>query len=728
MASPRSPGLTKEEWEEEKAAIRQMYLAENKPCKDIRVYLEQKRKSKVTERQIKNRLNEWKFECKKTRAQHYLAMLSLANICATQGMEVSFDVPKRHTREEFGIKKVKKECDRIRKRCDKDHIPFTVHSLEVAHKILYEAGISWRTSVPRYDSLDTTPSGVPQTKDCSPLSGQDSSGGISPACGQGMVDQDAEKNWTCSPASEQTSPSVSGSCSSGIAGSQGTSPSMDEPVYTPGDSDDGADTPSGASISPVFPDSQVIPDSDVSHPGPWRLAVQCRKDVSMKSGGSSSSRAVLSRSIEAASPPFMLPPVQNNICGSERSCYRALYHPSPALDRWSKVSPSPSMRFKRETPKDFDFFESFGSIGIDLVAADSRSDPWNYSKGGHFPLNKPDGVHKMNACRWASPYYSQCFKDHVDEIALEKSKYLAMQTLKRSLKEDNQWIFPCLIWMVLILGSNLRMTELADFLSASCAIIDADPDMANSFTFAVPFQYTLAFATNNLHLISHWGGCLPRAHEQTRNIWGESHPNFLVICHFYAWHALRNQDYDRAIPLLRHCLPICERVMGSHSLVTINCLAIMSRAYEETNNFQWAMEYVQTALDRLNVHRPEMEKFRLTLLQRLASIKLRHTDDLQAAEKHLLDVLYGRGFLSGLDTKATWSTVHSLCEVFSKTGRVNQAGELLDYLTKRLNWERDRDWYVENKMEPPPPPWWWPSEAGELGGEACPGLFHYLRD
>lgn len=697
-----------------------MYLDENKTCREIKAYLDRAQFG-CTERQIKNRLSEWKFECKKTPAQHYMAMWSVTTALAHQGFEVVFDVPKRLAREDFTFKKIKKECDRIRKKCDKDRITFAIPPTEVAGRALRNANIHWKPVIPEHH-----PGGTAQL--CSrpdiaidtyyPEHQRVAPSRRDPRASHEIPTVDTIFTSLCTP-TVHTYSGPSNRSSPNSSGSQKSSPrsaSSPATVY----SDDKSESPEAIQIPGEVSDAgaQSDPKAPECSLSTTLVSTKC---VHQDTGDNLSRPDSAAYGVSSAATSF----------GSEASAGRCTRPKvvklsssnaklAKILDTRAEALHIPNLYCKTEPAEDFDFSEALDSMKVD----DDHHPGWGCSDDGSVPVRTTQSNQKMDACRWAAPYYSQCFKNNADKATVARSKYQAMQILKQCLKEDNRWLYPCLIWMVLVLGSHARMAELADFVSASCAIIDKDPAMHESFTFAAPFHYTLAFTTGNDSDMNYWGNCLPRAYEQIQHIWGERHPNFLVIAHFYAWHELRRRNYDCGISLLRRCLPICEQVMGRHSLVTINGLAMISRALEETQNFRLAMEYLESALDRLNGQRPDLEKFRLTLLQRHAEIKLRHTDDLQTAEAQLFKVLYGRGFLGGLDERSTWSTVHSLCEVFNKTGRARQAIELLDYCTKRLDWERTRDWCLEHQKELPPPPWWWPCELYEITGEQSLFLFN----
>ncbi|EXJ81011.1 hypothetical protein A1O3_07299 [Capronia epimyces CBS 606.96] len=519
-----------------------MYLCENRTCAQVQEYLEEN-DFHVNTRQIKNRLNEWKFECKKTRADQYLAMLYVADFHAAEGYDVIFSVPKREERENYSTRKVRKECDRIRKKRDPDRSLSEPNTLDEAEKILIDADIKWK-----------------QTAD---------------------------------PSSSQRS-------------------------------------------------RQPFPASPGSSLRDSAMGTRRASSTDDMCSSSDSKRVSTDTDSETALPPN-----------------------------------STSVQPKRSSPRGF--------------------------PRQRFSLRQ----HKLNAGKWVEPYYTQCFETPVSNEVFERHRRRAMQVLESILRQDNQYIFPTLAEMVMIFGSNHRATELAEFLADSCTVIDACPGLRGSFTYDAPFRYALAFTTNNPHMMREYGLQLKRSMAEIRQIWGEEHPNYLVNANFCAWHFIHNRDYHLAVPLLRHCLPICERVMGLTSLVTINCLVITSRAHAEIRNDVWAKNSLELAMSRIDEQRHDLEQFRLVLLHRLAELNLK-TGDFQTTEMQFWRVLQDRAEVCGLDAEATWSAAQSLRDLFLKTGREDHAEDLMNYMHARLDWERRCIEKGEESAQCPQPPWWWP--------------------
>ncbi|KAK5213646.1 hypothetical protein LTR47_000834 [Exophiala xenobiotica] len=660
MTSTKAPCHPREVWEAWKGTIAQMYLRENKTCGEIRTHLLGKN-FPCSERQIKNRLSEWKFECKKTPSQHYLAMLVVAEAYPADGYEVMFDVPKRHDREVFSLKKIKKECDRVKKKCHKDRTRFGPPSLEDAQRILCDANIR----------VNWEPTGTqPLFQPCVCHKGNDNTYCYGANC-SAEVGRCSVDGWTYQ-APEPVNSSFSTNYSSpSIMSSHRCSPSC---VNTP---------------CTAFSDDKLHASSMVS---------SGTKDLGSRSVH------IIRENISHTPPPDDPEP-------PSESAELASLH--AALDlKLGLSSPPASLCDEEEPMPDFDFSQV-------LDTNDSEEENGDGGIGGPWRWRKDNmNLHRMNVCGWAAPYYWQFFQECTDPTTLKLSKRQSIHILQQSLRDDKNLLYPCLDWVLAVLGSQNRMAELKDFISTSCTVIDNDPELRKNKAFAVPFHYAMAFANYDYTQMDHWGNELSNAYLEVRNRWGERHPNSLVVAHFCAWHALHCRQFDEAVTLLTHSLPICEEVMGRHNLLTINCLTILSRAFEEAQNIDGAMVYLQSALSRFVSKRPDLEKLRLILVQRLALIQLRHTNDLHSAEQNLLQVLCARGFLGGLDSKQTWSTIHRLGELFFTTGRIQQGHTLIDYCTKRLNWQRahDDDCCHAPREKPPDLPWWWPFEVRDATG------------
>ncbi|KEF59823.1 uncharacterized protein A1O9_04671, partial [Exophiala aquamarina CBS 119918] len=289
------------------------------------------------------------------------------------------------------------------------------------------------------------------------------------------------------------------------------------------------------------------------------------------------------------------------------------------------------------------------------------------------------GEQKMHVSQWAGPWFWHAFGNG---LALPTSKSDAIDILKRLLREqpDNQYIFPCLSWMILILGSNGKHAELKEFLTASCAVIDEETNQ--NLLYSSIFHYALAVREKNTHDKRKYGENFARLHEPMKLVWRSDHPNVLVNLTFWAWYLLDEQRYPEAIELLEGSLPSFERVMGRHDLLAINCRTILSRAYEDTRNYPQAIFHLEQALQFMGNHRRELDAFSFELHGRLADLK-KHNGDLASAEQHLRYCIQGRMQTFGLRDQSIWYFINLLCGLLGDTGRGRDIDQLLVDLQQR---------------------------------------------
>ncbi|KIX02375.1 uncharacterized protein Z518_08316 [Rhinocladiella mackenziei CBS 650.93] len=692
VAGPRSSTPSKEEWETRKATIRQLYLSENKTCKAIKGFLNAEGFN-VTSRQIKNKLNDWKFERKKTPAEHYLAMLTVANFLVRRGIDIVFDVPKRDERQDYTVQKVKKECDRIKKKKNAcDRVLFVLPPLGEARNILRTADIRWKQRYPAIQ-IGARAHLQPRRPRSSPQHRYPSGQGFPDGAGSLADDGDLS--------------SPNGSVETIL----GTRSHHSSPVNT-------IFVPVASSNDPLFvkltpPDSSMkfssvhTPNFLGSSSGPSLM-------TSPTLSSSPSHGSVLTISGLSISSFDYITDFLNSADAAGQENAASLAWDSAGTDMCTTAQNHPVCN-QCSWPRrhvDFGFVDEIRYLSSRSAADEQREDPsWSFFSHISSPEITDIGVLKMSASRWIGPYYSQCFVTPIHMAALERSKSLSMEALKCCLCQDNPYIFPGLSFMVLMLGDSGRMAELAAFLDASCTVIDGHQQMRGSFTYASPFHYTLAWAIGDECGMDCYGENFDRSLAQISQIWDKFHPHYLVTAYFSAWHHIHKHKYSEAIPLLKECLPISERVMGRHDLLTINCLVILARAYADEGHLPLAVALLRRAMDPLDKSQePRIERFRLMVLCRLGQFEAEMGQNGNAEEK-FWKVLQGRSFACGLETGDTWSAVYRLCDIFSRTNRDQQAKDLMNYMEKRLNWERDQAWYAQNKRTPPTPPWWWPFSA-----------------
>lgn len=287
--------------------------------------------------------------------------------------------------------------------------------------------------------------------------------------------------------------------------------------------------------------------------------------------------------------------------------------------------------------------------------------------------------HKMHVGQWAGPWFWHAFGGR---LGIPTSKPDAIDTLKRLLRQqpDNQYIFPCLSWMITILGSNGKAAELKDFLTASCVVIDEETNQ--NLLYSSIFHYALAVWEKNSADQRKYGENFARCHEPMKLVWRDDHPNVLVYVSFWAWYLLDGHKFAEAIGLLEGNLPSFERVMGRHDLLTINCRTILSRAYEGTENFAQAIFHLEQALQFMGNHRRELNAVNLELHGRLGDLK-KQVGDFSAAEQHIRHCIHGRMEMFGLQDQAIWYFIDLLCELFGDSKRDRDIEQLVQDLQQR---------------------------------------------
>ena len=735
MAGDRAPQPSKEAWEVWKQSIRKWYLTENWTCGEIQRALEAQR-FRVSERQIKNRLNEWKFERKKTLYPLYLAMLVVSEHYKERGVEVEFDVPKRETRVIYTTQKVKKECERVRKRLMSNSESINLPALHEAECLLAEAEISWKERQLVVHRDLTQPHG-----NLVPWDGH--ARNIACCVFSPKAEADIVVLHENSPFNDfhcqrdgyfVTSDSYSGSGFRGYQnGSAHPSPSLSEgesAIYTPRS----IQTPQSLSLGKpeVSPLSYCIPPftprSDQISSTSSRTHVTPRFNA-----GQPLDQATLASDPPTSPSTFCSVKLEQDV-GPSHICFSSENHLRSSALVMNQPSTTKSMCHRCDTPhKDYEFSNMINSLKHEPATLKSE-----YLEGSSFlngiPLDRDASAddHKLTASRWAAPYYMQCISN-VPQDVLQHAKAQSMQALRYALEHNNEFILPCLSWSILILGQPERMKQLAELLHASCVVINQHELVRDSFTYAIPFRYAWAWASNNEVEMKLAGRCLERSHTQIRHIWTKNHPNYFVSGYLYAWHLLLQQEYAKAIDLLTENLPVCESTMGPHDLLTISCLAVVSRAYGEIGNLREAVRYLRKAMiatqtleadsDDTQVYRPALQRFRLSLLARHADL-IFHLGEYLNAEEQFWGVLRVHGQLYGLSNVDTWNAATGLRCVLQKTGREALGEEAWGYMLKGWEWEHYRNWYSKRGEKlpapPPAPPCWWPFQVQRSANAGSP--------
>ncbi|KIW32869.1 hypothetical protein, variant [Cladophialophora immunda] len=719
MVGDRSPQPPRETWEALKPEIRKWYLKENQTCEYIQKQL-RLRSLFVSERQIKNRLSEWKYERKKTPHQHYLAMLVVAESWKARGGEAVFEVPKREERVTYNAQKVKKECERVRKRHLSQRESFKLPSLCEAEYTLRSAGISWKDKdlIIHHDHAGKIQLYGPPLQWHANLHGlphrtcPSRNRDILASGGGGLTLILNRQDDKDSPPSELEPVHICAVSPDEPKSRTPSPPKISPKPHTP---------PSAGSPERVLPpngtvattDCQVsslepIPCNELSWPEPVR---------NMADGNNTS--FPLDPSHMLLSPPAETFPIEDKVYSPPySSCSVSSTATLVVLATPPETIFNPNACRSCQPPhshQSYDFSESIGTLCKGI-----KYEPPVYSAYVHPVCSFQDTSEedrKLSASQWAAPYYLQCFSENLQEDILEYRKSQSMDILQYALQHNNEFILPCLSWTMLVLGQTQRMEQLADFLSASCDIISSQPAMRKSYTYEVPFRYALAWASNDLEEMDLHGESLGRSHTQIGQIWGREHPNFFVSGYLYAWHSIWKGDYHAALRLLINSLPVCERTMGRHDLLTINCLSIAARAYAHIGRTEAAVRCYRRAMSatqlleedqtHVEAHGPVLQLFRSTLLSRHAML-LYHLQDPLNAEKQLRKVLDIRVLIHGVHNLIIWWAAWPLASILQATGQFAHSEALMDELLRWHYWEQEVEWCIRRGEPPPPrPPFQW---------------------
>ncbi|KAK6383705.1 hypothetical protein LTS17_002997 [Exophiala oligosperma] len=672
MSNARSLHHPRDAWEIWREAIGHLYLAENRTCGYIKAFLISNH-FPCSERQIKNRLRDWKLERKKTPSQHYLAMMSVANNERNAGYEIVFKVPKRWGMEHFNLKKIKKECDRVKKRFGRAHDDFSLPSLENARLVLRNAGITPFLGRPApYPDISGAPGDYKRYSLGNPFATY--TGWIVPSDDSVQVSGgDFERRSVCifleNPPTCHSSPTA---------------------VQTSAIQVDNLCTiASGDDLASSLPMSVVVKNP----PSPqWPLC---------EDNGMNWEPCILDdqpRSLAYPEPTTVLHDTLPTValCPDRTSFVIAL------LDTRSGFTSLQCYDFKEEPMTNFEI-----SRNQDIIMKEG-----NYNNLHANQYSKPveSGLFRrgIDIGPMDISHSSQDPKDFVNDITQDDDESRVVYGL---LDGVGEWLLPTLIWMQVILASDGREKDLKQFLSNTCNTLEQAHYLENKDAFAVPFRYVWADLIRHSNGRIYWGQKLPFAQTQIINIQGFYHPNTFIIEHYTAWCDMYCGRLRKGVTTLKASLAVCEAYLGLDSIVTITRWVLISRGLEKQDNLDEALVYITKATKQLNGSRSDLAKYRFMILHRRGVIELQ-TNRLEEAEQHLLAALLGRFEVCGLEDNATWSSVSQYTHALVLTGRVDTATEVSDYFTRRLNWERNLEWTIghQEDLDIPDPPSWMSAE------------------
>lgn len=722
----RSQQPSKEVWESFKERIREWYLRRNYTCNAIRRLLAGEGLV-VTSRQLKIKLSEWKFELKKTPHTHYLAMMAVANFFHHQhGVELEFQVPKREDRFAYPIRTIRKESHRVQKRNPATKLP----SLENAKDTLRKNDITyaprglcnlvlWEES-PAHIWYEQQSFQDLSSQSCSPATMDTPPPQLvpSPTYHYHHTDNDPvllaqPQYWhfqtyptqappqpdiyytmltpesfttSCSTASSPVSDislldahhqmmttNESADFAAGLDGTHGTFHGAN-PVSSSGFTLH--ETMGGLDLNSTEPDPAIIVDFIEPQSSTLNAHVEMGDELYLYSDLC-----------------YKCPPEQQHIDYDFEICI------SQAIGSLTDSCPIPGA---------------------------NRSVSPQGSHTGTDSSNRLLETPRMNVVKWATPYYVSCFLKSVNAETLKKSKQESLDALRQALDlerlGDNVQILPCLNWTMLVLGSFLRLEQLTDLLDSCCRIISeyqqSSQHMEQYGIYEVIFRYAWAWASDRDQDVEHYGRLLINSADKIKRVWPSENPNFLVSSYLRAYHSIANQNPSQALEILHACLPISERIMGHHDLLTINCLAIASRASAQIGKMNEAAGYLKGAMDaarylekgfqppdvQQSLHRSVLQQLRLTLLDRHATLLLEVLNDQCQSEAIYWRILQLQSLMVGSYSSQTFHAMEQLVSILDQTGRKGVSERLHKYIEKRSSWELECVSCYEKARPLPPPP------------------------
>lgn len=248
----------------------------------------------------------------------------------------------------------------------------------------------------------------------------------------------------------------------------------------------------------------------------------------------------------------------------------------------------------------------------------------------------------------------------------------AARMFRAMLVRATKFVLPGLNWMTSNLVAISHSTY-RSFLEESIAIIDSV--QGHNLVYGLLYKYASAVFENDHGEIERLGALFERSQQQCRQIFGSESMNMLVFDFYYVWHLLEKHQYGAAFDKIRLLLDKSERIAGRNDLLTINCLAITSRAYSEVNQYDDAILFIEDAVERSKVKFAIENPFRLKLIHNRALL-LKKISRFSMAETLLHEVLRGRIMVLGISNTFVWGSMEELRTLLIEQGRPEEAQRL----------------------------------------------------
>ncbi|RMZ90149.1 hypothetical protein DV736_g2611, partial [Chaetothyriales sp. CBS 134916] len=368
----------------------------------------------------------------------------------------------------------------------------------------------------------------------------------------------------------------------------------------------------------------------------------------------------------------------------------------------SRTCRCPPSSAHEEYDYDAELTDMFKGVTIDIVT-------WT-------PERPSDRVKSLMA-NWSVPYVLQCLMETAVLDSKPGQRPFSSEALSIALNEtvENKHILLCLNWVICVLYFNCRVHGLRQFVEESSALVRAKTPAES--VLRLPFDLMSAWLRDDAAELSRLGAELRQAYPQVRRTFPDSHPHSVVYFYFSCWYSLEHEKSSlEARSELQNALPMLKRSLGFHNSLVSQSMVMLGRSFNNTRHYADARMILSQALESIGSPCKHMVAYRLYALELLAEAETGF-NELEAAQKHLEEVLAGRLALFGLGsnneaaTSQIWCAVYELCEVMKQLGKVHEAGEL----RRRYHMEHEearRHWFVERNQTPPeivPPPFQTPS-------------------
>ena len=275
--------------------------------------------------------------------------------------------------------------------------------------------------------------------------------------------------------------------------------------------------------------------------------------------------------------------------------------------------------------------------------------------------------------QWSCATVLSCLYEDIQPDLATEYRDLASVRFKEMLTCGNtHLVLPALSWMSSHLSAISR-TSYGNFLDRTVATIEKV--QRKNLVYWLPYRYALAALHADNSTMQELGREFEKGRDQCRCIFGDESRHTLVFDFYFVWQLLDQQHHDAALQHLvgpQGLLSKAERIAGTHDLLTLNCLAMTSRAYEEMHDLKQALVFMEDAFRRCEAKFAAYNAYRLHLLDRYASL-LRHVSRYHEAEERLREVLREGLPVLGIRNHIVWTSAKDLRDLLIQGNRQAEA-------------------------------------------------------